>query len=136
MDAEHWVHRLLATQTFVLVLLTLWTVADGLAHGLVVLTVIPATFVGLSGWLTAAWRKRRPWAWWVATILFGMRFAGSGLGLLAGDVSWLNSALLVFDGLLLAYLFHPAGRARIDQPMAPPAGAETGTMTTWRGPGS
>src|SRR5688572_23662356 len=106
-DAEHWAHWLLATQTFVLVLVTLWVFATGWTYGAAAAAVIPATLVGLSGWLTAAWRKERPWAWWVATILFGMRFVGSWQALLDGDGSWLGSALLVFDGLLLTYLFHP-----------------------------
>ena len=110
---------LLCTQTFVLVLITLWTVALGLAHGVVLFAVIPATLVGLSGWLTAAWRRERPWAWRVATILFGMRFGENGLVLLAGDVSWLSAAQLVFDGLLLAFPSHPVCRARIDPPAAP-----------------
>ena len=125
-DAVHWVHWLLCTQTFVLVLLTLWTAALGLAHGFVLFAVIPATLVGLSGWLTAAWRRERPGAWWVATILFGMRFGANGLALLAGDVSWLERGALVFDGLLLAFLFHPVCRARIDPPAAPAGGAEAG----------
>jgi hypothetical protein len=127
-DAEHRVHRLLCTQTFVLVLITLWAIAVGLTHGFVLLAVLPATLVGLSGWLTAAWRRERPWAWWVATILFGIRFAADGLALLAGDVSWLSSAQLIFDGLLLAYLSHPDCRARIDPPVAPGGRCRDGGM--------
>jgi hypothetical protein len=123
-DAEHWVHRLLATQTFVLVLVTVWTFAMGLGHGLVLLTVFPATMVALSGWLTAAWRKERPWAWYVAAILFGMRFAGSLSAVLGGTVSWVSVALLVFDGLLLVNLFHPNGRARIERSSARVQGAD------------
>jgi hypothetical protein len=133
-DAVHWVHWLLCTQTFVRVLITLWTAALGLAHGVVLFAVIPATLVGLSGWLTAAWRRERPWAWWVATILFGMRFGANGLALLAGDVSWLSAAQLVFDGLLLAFLFHPVSRARTDPPATPAGGADAVGTTAWREP--
>ena len=135
MDAEHRVHRLLAWQTFVLVLITLWSVAMGLVHGFLLLALLPATSTALSGWLTAAWRKKRPWAWWVPTILFGMRFAGNGLALLTGDVSWLSAALLVFDGFLLTFLWHPDCRARIDPPV-PTAVGGTRAATIWRGPGA
>ena len=112
MDAEHWVHWLLATQTFVLVLSMLWTFAMTLTHGVVLLTLVPATFVALSGWLTAAWRKERQWAWFVAAILFGMRFAGNLLDAATGTTGWLTVALLLFDGLLLAFLFHRDSFAR------------------------
>ena len=122
-DAEHWVHRLLATQTFVLVLFTLWAVLGGWVHGLLLLATIPAALMGLSAWLTAAWRKERPWAWYVATILAGMRFEGNLMGLLVGSVSVLTAALLVFDGLLLVLLLHPDSFARVKVPRASASGA-------------
>ena len=123
-DAVHRVHWLLCLQTFLLVLPTVWVLGNGMVHGFVVAAVIPGAFVALSGWLTAAWRKGRPWAWWVATILSGLRLAETVLGALEGDLSWLGSVLLVFDGLLLAHLFHPACRARILS-SAVPAGGTT-----------
>ena len=118
LDAQHWVHRLLGVQTFLLVLVTMWALAMGLAHGFLWLAVLPAVFVALSGWLTAAWRRERRWAWWVATILTGMRFSGGLLALLGGDVSWVGLLLLVFDGVLLAFLFHPDSFARVKGPAA------------------
>lgn len=132
--AEHWVHRLLATQTFVLVLVTLWLLLTGWALGLAFLAVIPAVYVGLSGWMTAAWRRGRPWAWWVATVLSGMRVVGSLVALLEGDASWLDAALLVFDGVLLAFLFHPDGRARVVRPPAEPVDARLGSGSAPRVP--
>jgi hypothetical protein len=128
-DAERWAHRLLATQTFVLVLFTLWTFAAGLAHGLVLLAVVPATLMALSGWLTGAWGKERPWAWYVATILFGMRFAANLFAVLGGQVSWVSAALLVFDGLLLLFLLHPSSRARITGAAAPAPRVDAGWRT-------
>jgi hypothetical protein len=135
-DAEHRVHWLLCTQTFVLVLFTLWVFADGWAHDLELFALFPAMLVAFSGWLTAAWRRGRAWAWGVATILVGLRFVGTVLSLLDGELSWLGWALFVFDGLLLAYLFHPKSRARLQPPAAQTVGAQPAAAARRPGPGS
>jgi hypothetical protein len=128
-DAERWAHWLLATQTFVLVLFTLWTLLSGWLHGLVLLAAVPAILMGLSAWLTAAWRKEEQWAWYVATILCGMRVVGNLTGVLAGTASWSTFALVVFDGLLLTFLCHPDSFARVRGPRAPAPGASIQAQT-------
>jgi hypothetical protein len=126
-DAEHWVHRLLQTQTFLLTLWTMWTFVVGLASGFVVATLIPASIVALSGWLTSAWRRERAWAWWVATVLVCVSCVRTGLALIGGATSWQTPVLLVFDGLLLLFLLHPDSRARIGPRAAAAAYAVPGT---------
>jgi hypothetical protein len=135
-DAEHRVHWLLGTQTFALVLFTLCVFADGWAHDLELFALFPAMLVAFSGWLTAAWRRGRAWAWGVASILGGLRFVGTVLSLLDGQLWWLGRTLLVFDGLLLAYLLHPRSRARLRPPAVQTVGARPDAVARRPGPGS
>ncbi|MET0763826.1 MAG: hypothetical protein ABWY29_03105 [Blastococcus sp.] len=118
-DAEHWVQRLLETQTLLLTLWTVWSFFLTWAGGFVLLTVFPATIAVLSGWLTSAWRRGRPWAWWAAVVLAGMGVNAGVMGLLGGDVSWFTPPLLVFDGLSFLFLLHPHSRSRVERRQPP-----------------
>ncbi len=120
-DAERWVHRLLAMQTSVLTLWTAGTFLLGLLHGFLPLPLLPASLVALSGWLTAAWRLERAWAWYVAAILAALRLESVFLALLDGDLPFLLWGVPAFDALLLVYLLHPDCRARFYPPVASPA---------------
>ncbi len=73
-------------------MLTLWTAGTFLArllHGFLPLTLLPASLVALSGWLTAAWRLERAWAWYVGAILAALRLESVFLALLDGDLPFL-----------------------------------------------
>src|SRR4029453_18370448 len=89
------------------------------AGGVVLLTVFPATIAVLSGCLTSAWRRGKPWAWGAAVGLAGMGVNAGVMGLLGGDASWFTPALLVFDGLSFLFLLHPDSRARVERRTPP-----------------
>ena len=133
LDAEHWVLRLLRAQTFLLSLWTVWALSGTWLAGVVWLTLFPAAVTALWGWVASGWRRERPWAWWVAAVFAGMRFAGFGSGLLAGTLPWPLLAVLAFDALLLTILFHRDARARVDAPAEPPAGPRPQPAQRWSG---
>ena len=111
LDAEHWVHVSGMAATTLLVLWTLGVALAGLAAGLLVAALIPAVLAGLSGWLTSAWRRERPWAWWVWTVGAAVTFLTGVNGLAQG---WPPGGLLAGgSGALLLLLAHPDCRGRI-----------------------
>ena len=114
LDAEHWVHVWGIAVTTLLALWTVWVVVVGLAGGLLLVAVLPASMTALAGWLTSAWRLERPWAWWAWTVGTAVLFL-SGLAGLA-DPGPITVAWLVVTGGLLLLLAHPDCRARIGTP--------------------
>jgi hypothetical protein len=111
-DAEHWVHVWGMVVTAALALATMWALVGGWLAGVPFVAVLPAALASLAGWLTSAWRRERPWAWWVWTT-----------GAAAAAVTALNTliagrpvavAALIATGILLLLLFHPDSRARIE----------------------
>jgi hypothetical protein len=112
LDAEHWIHVFGIVGTTVLVLWTVWAVPAGIAAGPVVVAVFPAAIAALAGWLTSAWRRERPWSWWVWTALATVGLL-SGLSALA-QLRLVAIPWCVVSGGLLLLLVHPDSRARTE----------------------
>jgi hypothetical protein len=116
LDAEHWVHVWGMVATTLLGLGTLWALFGGWLAGVPLVAVLPAALSALSGWLTSAWRRERPWSWWVWTVGSAVVFLASLNGLAQGRL--LGGVLVVASGVLLVLLAHPDSRARIDRSSA------------------
>jgi hypothetical protein len=84
-----------------------------------VAALVPGVLAALSGWLTSAWARERPWSWWAWTVLVTLAFlsALAGLpGLRPATLAWVG-----VSGVLLLLLAHPDSRARIrPAAVAPP----------------
>jgi len=117
LDAEHWVHVWGVVATTLLVIGSLVAVIAGFAVSTPVMAVFPVALAALSGWLTSAWRRERPWAWWVWTIGSAVGFATALDGLASGR--GVAAASLAASGILLVLLFHPDSRARVERPSVP-----------------
>ncbi len=95
-----------------------WGLVAGISPLFLLFLVI---FPAAAGWLSSAWRRERPWAWWVLTPLSGLLLLVGVDDLLTVGPSWFRSPRLVFYGVLLLLLAHPDSRARI-QPVRADAG--------------
>jgi MFS family permease len=115
-DAGHWVHVLAGLQTTLLGLATVWVTFGGLALGLAWLGLVPGALAALSGWLTWAWRRNRPWSWYAWTVLAALGVLSALGGVLTDGPGWGDAARLGFSGILLVLLCHPDSRARLDPP--------------------
>ena len=92
LDAPRWVYRLGALQTAVLCFCTACLALFGLplgpsAFAIVILAVL-AALAALCAWSTSAWRRGRPWAWWMWAVVSGLGVVSALLGLLTGGSSW------------------------------------------------
>lgn len=114
LDAERWVHVWGMAATTLLVLASVWTLFTGWFAGVAFMAVVPGALAALVGGVTSAWRRGRPWAWWVWTIGAAVVGATAANALAAGRAVAL--APLAAAGLLLALLFHPDCRVRIGSP--------------------
>ena len=117
LDAERWVYRIGMVSTALLALATLAVLVLGLGQGAAWVALLPAALAAFSGWITAAWRRGRPWSWWVWIVL-----AGTGTPAAVADAvvepSIGNAVGLAINLTVLALLCHPRSRARIHGPVA------------------
>jgi hypothetical protein len=121
LDAPRWVYRLGLLQTAILCLYTVCLAVFGLPLGPVALAIaaLPAALAAFWAWSTSAWRRGRPWAWWMWAVVSGLGVVSALLGLLTGGSSWSDWCSLVIGGGTLVLLSHPANRDRVNGPVEP-----------------
>jgi hypothetical protein len=113
LDAPRWVHNLAASATTLLCVLTGLALLAGVRYGVPQMAVLPGALAALSGWMTSAWRRGRPWSWWVWAVGAGIGVASALGALLSSGPSWSSVLGLGLNGALLLLLGHPDSRARI-----------------------
>jgi hypothetical protein len=135
LDAARWVYRLGLLQTAFLCLGTVFLPLSVLPLGgfaLVIMAVLAAV-TAFSAWSTSAWRRGRPWAWWVWAIVSGLDVGTALVRLGAGGSSWRAWYSLVVCGGTLALLGHPANRDRRNGPVEPlPVNAHPADVSYYR----
>ena len=113
LDASRWVSWALVLSVLFMTWQTLRLAFYGWLAGVAWLALVPGSVAVGACVLLAAWRRERPWAWFVLVVLVALQLLAYGTPLLFGEVSAsgvLGSAVPV---VLLVLLLHPDSRAAI-----------------------
>ena len=121
LDASRWVYRLGMLQTAIACLFTVGLTLLALPLGPVALAIpaLAGALAAFSAWTTSAWRRGRPWAWWVWTVSSGLGAMKGLFALAAGGSSWSAWWPLVSSGGMLLVLAHRENRKRANGPVEP-----------------
>jgi hypothetical protein len=128
LDASRWVSWVLVLCVVFSAWQTLRVAFFGWLGGAAWLALVPGVFAVGAGLLLAAWRRDRPWAWFVLVVLVALQLLAFGGPLLFGEVRLSGVLGSTVSVVLLVLLLHPDSRAVVST--AP----EPARAPTWRGP--
>ena len=121
--APRWVYRLGLLQTAALILgnagLTLGALPVLTSPSVLGLLALSWAIAAFSAWCTSAWRRGRPWAWWVFAVLSGLDVVYGLAELGVGGSPWSAWYSVAAGAGMLILLTYPGNRERRNGPVEP-----------------